>query len=488
MWHTELPPARWYTPQTPGLLELLNELRDHKLVAIDSETTGLNEVTDRVLYFSLAWRRGGVEGQEQRVCSRADCLPYFKDLFLDASRRWVLANAKYDASLFANSGSYILGDLIDVAVMHALLFEEEAHGLKEMSAQILGWSWASFEQTFGKVNTRDPTDSYQKRLTSAEHTDLSKLVEYASNDAYGTLMLYYALRRMLERTATWSSIPGVETLWDYYEDTELSFTRVLWDCERAGIQIDQRFVSDIQNRVDNTINMARSDLNQAAGRLVNPTSHDDVRSLLYDELKIPPVRYTKGGKTGVRKVATDKETIDLLLEKPLTPKALVVVKALKAFAEVNALNTNFLPALRKVDNYGRLHTHLKQNGAATGRLSSSGPNLQNVKAPDRDPFGIRQAFVAPKGYCLIAADYSALEMMVLAAAAQEEEMLDIFRRGWDIHMGNAAMVYGFPYEDIVKAKKMDKAIKEGSASASAMTKYMKECLDARQAVKTIGYG
>lgn len=115
-------------------------------------------------------------------------------------------------------------------------------------------------------------------------------------------------------------------------------------------------------------------------------------------------------------------------------------------------------------------------------------SVQNLKAPDRDPFHIRKGIIAPPGYLLIAADYSALEMMVLAAAACEEEMLEIFRKGWDIHMGNAAMVFGLPYEDMVKAKKIDKAIKENTLPESAMTAYVKQCLDARQAVKTIGYG
>lgn len=115
-------------------------------------------------------------------------------------------------------------------------------------------------------------------------------------------------------------------------------------------------------------------------------------------------------------------------------------------------------------------------------------SVQNLKAPGRDPFHIRKGIIAPPGYLLIAADYSALEMMVLAAAACEEEMLEIFRKGWDIHMGNAAMVFGLPYEDMVKAKKIDKAIKENTLPESAMTAYVKQCLDARQAVKTIGYG
>ena len=338
------------------------------------------------------------------------------------------------------------------------------------------------------MDKRIPGDCYQKRLTDAEKNDLPRLVEYAANDAFATLALYMLLRKALRRVVTRSGDPRIKTLWDYYELTELDFTRTLWECERAGFAIDQGYVDTIQQQVSVALINAEKEVNRAAGRVVNLRSTSDMQTLLFDELKIPIVKMTSGGKTGVRKPSSDKKTIERLLEMALSPKQLEVLRAIDAFGKVRALNDNFLPALRKTDRWGRLHTHLRQAGAATGRLSSSGPNLQNVKAPDRDPFSMRKAFVTEPGLLLVAADFSALEMMVLAAAAQEEEMLDIFRRGWDIHMGNASMVYGLPYEDIVKAKSIDGKVKEGSLPASAMTAYVVECIDARQAVKTIGYG
>lgn len=487
-WNIELPPAEWFTPASPGLDALVREIEDHKLVAIDTETTGLDEIRDRVLYWSLSWRRGDVPGQERRVCLRADVLHRFAHIFRDPNRRWALANAKYDMSLLGNMGHNLAGECADVATMHALLYEEAPHGLKEMSLQILGWSWASFEETFGKVDKKNPLDSIGRRLQRAEIECLQRLVEYAANDAYATLQLYYTLKEALEAKSTWSAIPTVRTLWDYYLETELPFTKALWDCERSGFTMDFDYLDQIQKKVDTHADAAHKALNLAAGRVVSPTSHPDIGKLIYEELTIPVKKRTKGGSTGIRKPSTAKEAIDELMELPLEPRQLQVLKALLEYGEVHALKTNFLPALRKVDQYGRLHTRLNQNGAATGRLSSSGPNFQNIKNPDKDPFLIRRAFTCPPGFCLIAADYSALEMMVLAAAASEEGMLDIFRRKWDIHMGNASMVYGYEYDDIVKAKKIDKQIKDGSLPASAMTEHYKACIDARQAVKTIGYG
>lgn len=124
----------------------------------------------------------------------------------------------------------------------------------------------------------------------------------------------------------------------------------------------------------------------------------------------------------------------------------------------------------------------------TGRLSSSDPNLQNIPNPDMDKFKIRRAFTHEPGNILIVADYEQLEMRLLAAAAMEKDMIDIFLKGWDIHMGNASLVFGLPYEDIAAAKKIDKKVKEGSLPESEMTEYVHKCLDARQAAKAIGFG
>lgn len=485
-WNTNLPKAEWFTSQTPGLGDLIEEVSKHKLVAIDTETTGLDETHDIVLYWSLSWRPE--DGKERRVCLKADTLRHFRHIFDDPHRRWVLANAKYDMSVLANTGYPLAGECCDVAVMHALLYEEESHGLKEMTAQILRWTWADFATTFGKVNKRDALDSYQARMNHAEQTDIMRLVEYAANDAYGTLMLYYELSKRLQRASTWSMHPRIQTLWDYFLLTELPFTRVLWSCERAGLAIDQNYLNIIEAKAKAGAVQAKTDLARISGRLVNPHSHDDLRKLLYEELGLRSRKLTKGGKTGIRKPSCDKEALEALMEGDLTPHARDCLLALQQYNEVNALISTFIPALRGVDEYGRVHTHFRQAGAATGRLSSSDPNFQNLKSPDKDTYLLRKAIIASQGSCLLAADYSALEMMVLAAAAQEEEMLDIFRRGWDIHMGNAAMVFGYPYEDMVKAKKVDKLVKEQGGDPSLITEYVRKCLDARQAVKTIGYG
>jgi DNA polymerase-1 len=135
-----------------------------------------------------------------------------------------------------------------------------------------------------------------------------------------------------------------------------------------------------------------------------------------------------------------------------------------------------------------VHTSFNQSVARTGRLSSSSPNLQNIPTLENDIFGIRNAFVASKGFKLVVIDYQALEMRLLAAASMEPDMIQIFLDGKDIHMGNASLIFDIPYDDIVKAKKIDKKVKEKELPPEAMTPYVQRCMAARSQAKTIGFG
>ena len=486
-WHIDMPPAKWFTKDSEGLDGLVREIQDTKLVAIDTETTGLHKMADRVLYWSLAWTDSS--GREHRCCLRNDTLPAFRKVFADPYRTWIFANAKFDLHLLTSSGFPLIGRAADTAVMHALLYEDESHGLKDMCLQILGWTWQSFQDTFGKVNKKDPSDSYQHRLIKAEKEDLWKLVEYASNDAYGTLMLYYELKRQLEAASTWSAYPQTyATLWDLFEKTEMPYTRVLWSCERTGMQVDTDYLGSIGDKIDGQIATHLRELAKAAGRLVNPKG-DDVENLLFKELKLRPAKWTKGGVSSAPKPSVAKDALQEMAEAAKDPKAQSILRALLGYGEVIALKTNFIPGLlRGLDPTGRIHASFNQSVAVTGRLSSSDPNMQNLRNPERDPFALRKAIRAAKGNLLIAADYEALEMMVLAAAACEEGMLEIFRRGWDIHKGNASMVFGYPYEDLERATRIKEEVKAKVLPPTELTDYLKKCLEARTAVKTISYG
>jgi DNA polymerase I len=481
----DLPDAEWLPAYPPEhvLTELGNSVNAQKLVALDTETTGLDKETDHAVYWSLGWE---VDGRMRRACLHAALLESLAPV-LRKERRWLLANAKFDASMIENTvGIALRGDLCDVLVMHGLLYEDMEHGLKEVVYQLFNWRWASFEQTFGKVDKKDPTDSYARRLRQAERTDLQKLVQYASLDAYGTYRVYVELKKRLEAVETSSIFPDqIKTLWDYFEKTEMPFTRVLWNSERLGLPVDLERLRTMRTEVQAKEQEELRLLWGAAGRPLNPQNANELADYFFNHKGYDPWKFTKGGASGQQKPSVDKDVLDSLFvnHRDEVAKRVIECKSLH-----NVDNTFLAGIERKTDRFGRVHASFNQNIAVTGRLSSNGPNLQNVKHPDNDPFGIRSVFKAKRGNKLIVADYSALEMMLLAEAARDMKLISIFEKGLDIHMGNASLVFGISYEEIAEAKQVEKMVKAKKLPPSAMTQRVRECLRARQFVKVISYG
>lgn len=363
-WNVTMPDAEWLTADSghDRIQQFINRCRHDRILAIDTETTGLNYMRDVPLFWSLAGRHGG----QWRACLRADLLPFFKDIFEDPDRIWTFANAKYDAHILYNVGVQLKGTWHDTAVMHFMLHEDRPHGLKEMVAEILEWKWQDFKQTFGTVNKNDPNDSIQHRLLAAEKNDLQKLVEYASNDAYGTLELYYRLRETLEETPTYSLYPQLyPTLWAYFDKIEAPFTKVLWKCERAGEYIDQDYIAKIDNPVQEDIRRLLRDITHEAGMLINPNSTGQLREYFFVKKGYRPTRRTDTGAP-----STDFEVIEELAA--VDP----VARLLMDFRDLEKLYKTYVRGIQKsMDRWGRVHTHYNQASARTGRLSSSDLNL-----------------------------------------------------------------------------------------------------------------
>lgn len=477
-----MPEAEWLSGDSPepSLTEMGNLLRSCSTIAIDTETTGLDDMNDRVLYWSLGLRD---QGRVRRIGLRSDLLPrYAHAMRHGEDRTWVLANAKFDLHMLSNTGVLLAGHIHDVAVQHALLYEEMSHKLKDIHFQVFGWTWASFETTFGKVNKRDPSDSIGARLRACEKTDLNRLVEYICNDAYGTLMLHEELRARMESRPTRSCSPHISNLWDYFRITEAPFTRVLWVCERLGLGVDKSQVDRLYQDITVEEEKTLRDLNRAAGRPISPHAAAQISKYLYEEKGYPVKKWTTGGTTGVQAPSTDKEVLEELALETGDPVAKLIVEA----KHLHTLKGTFLKALAKADNHGRIHPTYNQNIAVTGRLSSKNPNSQNIVHPDHDTFGIRKAIRAGKGMKLAVADYTALEMVLLAEASCDPKMQDIFRKGLDPHMGNASFVFGLPYDTIKQAKALEKELKSGKLDK--LETWAVEALRRRQEVKTIAYG
>lgn len=284
----------------------ITELQAHKTVAVDTETTGLCVWKDRPLYASFAWGN-------RRATIHASLLPWLRPVFADNSKNWIMANAKYDTHILSNVSVYNpaadvhpYGKLVDTCVAHSLLYEDMPHGLKYMCQHLGGWSWGDFQDQFGKITA---AQSSTQLIRKAEIENFSLLVEYAGNDAWGTLLVFNRLKEQLERAGTHSLFrtkpPYIETLWDLFWKVEVPYTRCLWKMERHGIRVNRDVLEKARPEAEQYIQKLQHQINKLAGRVLNPRSTPQLQKWLIEERKLPPLRKTKGGKTGKRAPSTD---------------------------------------------------------------------------------------------------------------------------------------------------------------------------------------
>jgi len=518
-WNIELPTADWYLPGDERIDGLVREVMDQDLVAIDTETTGLCVFRDVPLYWSLAW------GENRRCAMPISTLPYFDRAFNDPSRAWVFANAKFDAHMLANRGVVLAGAWYDVAVMHALLYEEESHKLKDMAKEVLGWTWRDFFDVFKRLLLPDysqapkilrggrlgaqPTrpETNAEMFLRTERNNLYELVDYASNDAFGTLKIFWALLKELQECNIYSLYPEwLPTMADLFFKTEVPYTKVLWQTERNGFYVDKDYLVGVGTPMGAELNDLNREITRLAAQVgmvgFNPKSVDDLRKYFIDIKGLRPLMMTKGGKSGNKQASIDKGFLEHYEHED------DMAHVLMRHRQLSKLKGTYIDNIDEFrDSNGRIHTRYNQDVARTGRLSSSDPNIQNIPKPDSDKFKLRGAFKPQPGAgtCLIVGDYSALEMRLLACATVTnehpkgaEDMIQIFLDGKDIHMGNAAMVFGplvkqrygwdLTYDFIKEAKKIDGQVKEGKLPAEAMTERHQMALTFRSQIKATAFG
>jgi DNA polymerase I len=484
-WNINLPGTTYFElgkiQNTPGEAEKFqtfwNEVAGQPTLAIDSETTGLVTWKDIPLYWSLAWK-------DRRATLHANLLPYFLPTFADPTKRWIFANAKYDAHIFSNVGLDIAGKLVDICVQHALLYEDKPHGLKYVTQHLHGWTYGDFQDQFGKIGKKQSAEDVIRR---AERENMGLLIEYAANDAWATWCCYEELCAQLKSAVTHSLFrtmpPYIETLWDLFEKVEVPYTKCLWRMERAGIKVDRKHLEAAEPAAQAEIDRIEKEINRLAGYVLNPGSNKQLQNYFFEEQKMQPVGWTKGGKSGVRQPSTDSKFLEHY--KNEHPMAKLVLE----HREYSKLHGTYIVGLHEMlDPHDRIHTRFNQDVARTGRLSSSDPNLQNIPKPENDKWNLRSAFIPEPGNKILCFDYNQLEMRLLAAAALERDMIEVFARKWDIHMGNAALMFNVPYDDMKAAKSTEKKVKEGELPQSAMTDYVVKCLEYRAAAKNIGFG
>lgn len=427
---------------------LVAELKQQKTYAFDTETTSVNASSADLVGLSFSWK----EGEGYYVPVPADrpgaeaIVAEFAEVLADESTEKVGQNIKYDLMMLERYGAPVGGKLLDTMVMHYLLHPDKRHKMDILSEEYLNYKPVPIETLIGKG---------KKQLTMRD-IPVDKVVDYACEDADITLRLYKALWPELEE----------EGLVELYETIEAPLIPVLKNIELNGVKLNVPFLDDYSKVLSSEIQGLQNEIYDEAGSPFNIGSPKQIGEILFGRMELP----YKGKKTATGQFKTDEAT---LLE--LAGEAPIVQKILR-YRSLSKLLSTYVDALPLLVNKetDRVHSSFNQTVAATGRLSSSNPNLQNI--PMRTPQGaeIRKAFVpTDENHTLIASDYSQIELRLVASLSGDEGMVDAFKNGRDIHTATAALVFDVPFEDVSRdqrnqAKTINFAILYGAGATRLM--------------------
>jgi len=404
----------------------LAKLMEAKLVSIDTETTGLDPMLAQLVgislsiaphaaaYLPLAHHYPGAP--EQIGFDRA--LQKLKPWLESDAHKKLGQNLKYDQHIFANHGIALRGIAEDTLLQSYVLESHKPHEMGNLALRHLGMSTIAYTDIVGKG----------AKQIGFDQVDLDTATKYAAEDADITLQLHNTLSPQLQGR-----------LAEVYRDIELPVREVLFKMERNGVLIDSGKLSRQSHELGLKLNEIEKQAFELAGQPFNLASPKQLQEILFDKLGIPSKKKTA---TGAR--STDEEVLqELALDYPL-PKLLLEHRGM---AKLKSTYTDKLPQMVN-QKTGRVHTSYSQAVAVTGRLSSSDPNLQNI--PIRTPEGrrIREAFIAPQNSRIVSADYSQIELRIMAHLSGDEGLLKAFANGEDIHRATAAEVFSVALNDV----------------------------------------
>jgi len=486
-------PPHTYVDSTEDARWLVNHYMREEMrklpLGLDSETTGLNIVKDTIVAWSFA-------DAENRYCIPRRLLKEFKPLLEDEGRTWVLTNAKYDAHMFENSGVHLAGRMWDTIVMDWMMDEDRRrgrHGLKETADDHMGLYVKSFDEVFPRKGRGKTRETVGEAVLRAFEENTEEAADYASSDAWVSLMLVLGLGRWPGFRVILQDVDyHMRSAWDHFLQVEVPFTRTLWNMERRGMMVWAGHLESLVAPMEEELDGYLRRFAEEAGETVNLNSVPQLREFFFETLGAPAVKMTKGGASGDPQPSTDADTIETWLHKEkvrdirdkkrveISDDVRLFSKLLLEYRGLKKLLGTYVEGLRKwTDKNYRIHPTLNQTGTVTGRLSSRDPNLQNIPRPENDGYGLRHSFIADEDCVLIVADYAQLEMRITAHFSEDPKMIEAIRGGLDVHSFTASLMLGASYEEIVAAKKKEK---------DELTDEDEKLLAARQAAKTIGFG
>lgn len=395
-------------------------------ICFDTETTSLdaNDAELVGLSFSVKPHTGYYVPCSSDQVKTKSILNQFNPLFRDPAKTWVGQNIKYDLLILKWYGYELSGKLFDTMLAHYVIEPEGKRGMDLLSAKYLGYETVPIEELIGKKG---------KNQGNMRDVELEKIKEYAAEDADITLQLKQKFVPLLESLEVKS----------VFEKVENPLVKVLTDMEYEGIKVDTEFLNDYSKELEREAKAAEERVYAAAGVRFNLASPKQLGEVLFEKLKLDP----KAKKTKTGQYATGEDVLaKLALQNP-------IVDDILAFRELTKLKSTYVDALPLMINRktGRVHTSYAQAVAVTGRLSSNNPNLQNIPIRTERGKEIRKAFIPRDNeHILLSADYSQIELRIVAAISGDPNMCEAFRQGKDIHTATAAKVYGIDEADVTK--------------------------------------
>ena len=410
------------------ILELVSLLQKAELICFDTETTGLDPHTDDIVGVAFSVQKGQAYYMplpEDRGSAIA-LLKDFEVVFSDPTKVFIGQNIKFDATLLKWYGIDVKGKLFDTMIAHYLCEPDQRHKLDILAENYLDYKMVPIEDLIGKG----------KNQLNMKDIALEKVKEYAGEDADITYQLYDIMSKKLKENE----------LENLYWKIEAPLIRILRDMECEGIRLNAEFLKDYSKELEKTISETEKQIYELAGVRFNIASPKQVGEVLFEKLKVP----YRWKKTGQGQYSTDVEKLTELENEH------EIVKKILDHRKYAKLKSTYVDALPEMINRrtGRIHSNFNQARAATGRLSSENPNMQNIPIRDEAGREIRKAFIPrDENHIILAADYSQIELRLIAEISKDEVMLEAFHSGNDFHRATAAKVYNVALEEVTSEQR-----------------------------------
>jgi len=410
-----------------GIKELVEMLSAHTEICFDTETTGIDANLAELVGLSFSVTPGEayyIPCPPDQQAAKA-ILALFQPVFSDPTKIWIGQNTKYDLLVLKWYGVELPGKLFDTMLAHYVIEPDGKRSMDLLANKYLQYEPVHIEELIGKKG---------KSQGNMRDVELDKITDYAAEDADITLQL----------KNTFTPLLAAKEVQKVFDEVESPLVKVLVDMEFEGIKIDEAFLNDYSRQLEKEAKVAEENVYEKAGVRFNLASPKQLGEVLFDKLKLDPS--AKKTKTGQYQTGED-----VLLK--LAARGNQIVDDILAFRELTKLKSTYVDALPQLVNpkTGRVHTTYGQAVAVTGRLASNNPNLQNIPVRTDRGKEIRKAFVArDQNHLLLSADYSQIELRIVAAISADKNMCNAFKSGVDIHTATAAKVFNVAESEVTK--------------------------------------